>query len=146
MNNKLAMGLNRLSRSVTANKEGTLAVFANDSIADKVQSAETLAAKTNRKLVRVVTSQYIGETEKNLSTLFQRAEREDWVLFFDEADALFGKRTDVKDGHDRYANKEVSHLLKRLEGFKGVAILSTNVRATLDPYWRKRLRRALKFS
>lgn len=143
---KLKTDLNILSRSVSTDSTGSLALFAHDSTSEKLKAAEVLASELNKQLVRVDASQYIGETEKNLNKLFQRAEREDWVLFFDEADALFGKRTDVKDGHDRYANKEVSHLLKRLEGFKGVAILSTNVRATLDPYWRKRLRRALKFS
>jgi SpoVK/Ycf46/Vps4 family AAA+-type ATPase len=79
-----------------------------------------------------VASRYIGETEKNLATLFDRAEREGWILFFDEADALFGKRTDVKDSHDRYANQEVSYLLQRIEDHGGLVILATNLDDHLD--------------
>ncbi len=71
-------------------------------------------------LSRVV-SKYIGETEKNISALFNRAEDKDWILFFDEADALFGKRTEIKDAHDRYANVEISYLLQRIEDFPGLA-------------------------
>jgi SpoVK/Ycf46/Vps4 family AAA+-type ATPase len=73
----------------------------------------------------LVVSKYIGETEKNLSNLFARAENKDWILFFDEADALFGSRTGVRDAHDRYANQEVSYLLQRIEDFEGIVILAT---------------------
>jgi SpoVK/Ycf46/Vps4 family AAA+-type ATPase len=89
-----------------------------------------LAIQRQREIHRVdlaqVVSQYIGETEKNLTRLFANAEKKNWILFFDEADALFGKRTEVKDAHDRYANLEVSYLLERLETFNGVAVLASN--------------------
>ncbi|MBK8000123.1 MAG: ATP-binding protein [Verrucomicrobia bacterium] len=90
-------------------------------------------------LSRVV-SKYIGETEKNLERVFALAEATGAVLFFDEADALFGKRTEVKDSHDRYANQEVSYLLQRMEGYEGIVILATNRRANLDEAFLRRLR------
>ncbi|MBS1822579.1 MAG: ATP-binding protein [Acidobacteria bacterium] len=98
--------------------------------ADTAAAAQAVANDLGRQLHRVglnaVTSKYIGETEKNLNALFQQADSDQWVLFFDEADALFGKRSEVKDSHDRYANIEVSYLLQRMESFHGVAIFATN--------------------
>ena len=85
-------------------------------------------------------SKYVGETEKNLRRVFAAAEEAGAVLLFDEADALFGKRTDVKDAHDRYANIEVGHLLERLESFTGVAILATNTKSNIDPAFVRRIR------
>ncbi|HEU4535189.1 MAG TPA: ATP-binding protein, partial [Polyangiaceae bacterium] len=87
-----------------------------------------------------VVNKYIGETEKNLKRLFDAADLSDLVLFFDEADSLFGKRTEVKDAHDRYANLEISYLLERMERFKGLAILATNRRKDLDEAFLRRLR------
>ncbi|MEN8239958.1 MAG: ATP-binding protein, partial [Actinomycetota bacterium] len=79
-----------------------------------------------------VVSKYIGETEKNLARVFERASNNDVILFFDEADALFGKRTGVKDAHDRYANIEVSHLMNQIEAFDGIVVLATNNRENID--------------
>ena len=87
-----------------------------------------------------VVSKYIGETEKNLRRLFDAAEEGGAILFFDEADALFGKRSEVKDSHDRYANIEVNYLLQRMESYRGLAILATNMRSALDPAFLRRLR------
>jgi len=79
-----------------------------------------------------VVSKYIGETEKNLASIFDEAERKNWILFFDEADALFSKRTHVSDSHDRYANPEVNYLLQRIEQFPGLVILATNTNESID--------------
>ncbi|HEX7837651.1 MAG TPA: ATP-binding protein, partial [Kofleriaceae bacterium] len=90
-------------------------------------------------------SKYIGETEKNLSRVFTAAEQGGVVLLFDEADALFGKRSDVKDSHDRYANIEVSYLLQRMEEYRGLAILTTNMRSALDQAFLRRLAFVVEF-
>ena len=95
-------------------------------------------------LSRVV-SKWIGETEKNLAEVFEAAEHARAVLFFDEADALFGKRTQVSDAHDRYANLETAYLLARLERFEGLAILSTNLRQNIDPAFLRRLEFVVEF-
>lgn len=87
-----------------------------------------------------VVSRYIGETEKNLDRLFAMASASDAVLFFDEADALFGKRSDVRDNHDRYANVEVGYLLQRIESYRGLVILASNARHNIDPAFLRRLR------
>ena len=101
--------------------------------ADKEASENSsywLAARLQRDLYRVdlsiLVNKYIGETEKNLEKIFLNAENKNWILFFDEADALFGKRTNVKDAHDKYANQEVSYLLQRIEKFEGLVILACN--------------------
>lgn len=146
MKQRLSSELQTLSKSAQTDSGGTLALFSGDTDAEKIQAAESLATDLNKQLIRLDLTQYIGETEKNLRDLFQRAEHEDWVLFFDEADALFGKRTKVKDSHDRYANVETSYLLQRLEAYRGLAILSTNSNTTIDPSWRKKLRQVLGFS
>ena len=107
-------------------------------------AAEALANDLVRPLYRVdlsaVRSKYIGETEKNLAQLFDEAERSQAILFFDEADALFGKRSEVKETHDRYANLDVAYLINRLESFNGLAILSTNSKSTIDEAFLRRLR------
>ena len=90
-------------------------------------------------------SKYIGETEKNLEKIFAEAESSAAILFFDEADAIFGKRSEVKDAHDRYANIEVSYLLQRMESYDGVTILATNLRANLDEAFTRRLQFAIDF-
>jgi SpoVK/Ycf46/Vps4 family AAA+-type ATPase len=92
-----------------------------------------------------VVSKYIGETEKNLANLFDRASNKDWILFFDEADALFGKRTNVKDAHDRYANQEVSYLLQRLEDFDGLVILASNFKSNMDEAFVRRFNAIIRF-
>jgi SpoVK/Ycf46/Vps4 family AAA+-type ATPase len=92
-----------------------------------------------------VVSKYIGETEKNLKQVFDAAEESGAILFFDEADALFGKRSEVKDSHDRYANIEVNYLLQRMEDYRGLAILATNRKSALDRAFMRRLRFLLEF-
>jgi len=92
-----------------------------------------------------VVSKYIGETEKNLRRVFDAAEQSGAILFFDEADALFGKRTEVKDSHDRYANIEVNYLLQRMEDYRGLAILATNRKSSLDRAFMRRLRFLVDF-
>jgi SpoVK/Ycf46/Vps4 family AAA+-type ATPase len=94
----------------------------------------------------MVVSKYIGETEKNLELLFARAENKKWILFFDEADALFGKRTNVRDAHDKYANQEVSYLLQRIEDYDGLVILATNMKNNIDEAFVRRFNSILKFS
>jgi hypothetical protein len=122
---------------------GTTALFAGDSGTGKTFAAEVIAHDLDLDLVHVDLSQvvdkYLGETEKRLARLFDAAEDGGMVLLFDEADALFGKRSEVKDSHDRYANVEVGYLLQRLEAFGGLAILTTNARSALDPAFTRRL-------
>ncbi len=128
---------------------GTSALFTGPSGTGKTFAAEVLAGELGRELVRVdlsqVVSKYIGETEKHLARLFDGAEATGSVLFFDEADALFGKRTVVRDSHDRYANIEVSYLLQRLESFSGLALLASNARAALDTAFLRRLTAVVAF-
>jgi SpoVK/Ycf46/Vps4 family AAA+-type ATPase len=93
----------------------------------------------------IVVSKYIGETEKNLSRVFDLAEQRGWILFFDEADALFGQRTRVDSSHDRYANQEVSYLLQRIEDFPGVVILSSNLRTNIDEAFIRRFQSVIAF-
>ena len=112
-------------------------------------AAEVLAGELRLDLYRIdlsqVVSKYIGETEKNLRRVFDAAEVGGAVLLFDEADALFGKRSEVKDSHDRYANIEVSYLLQRMELYRGLAILTTNMKGELDPAFLRRLRFVVRF-
>ena len=102
----------------------------------KTMTAAFLENHTKKPVYRVdlslVVSKYIGETEKNLEKVFTKAENKDWILFFDEADALFGKRTEVSDAHDRFSNIETSYLLQRLEKFEGIVALATNLKSQLD--------------
>jgi SpoVK/Ycf46/Vps4 family AAA+-type ATPase len=111
---------------------GLSALFAGPSGTGKTMAAEILANELELDLFRIdlsaVVSKYIGETEKNLRRVFDAAEEGGAVLLFDEADALFGKRSEVKDSHDRYANVEISYLLQRMEAYRGLAILTTNMR------------------
>jgi len=112
------------------------AVFAGPDASGRTMAAEALATELGRSLYRVdlgeVVSKYIGETEKNLDRLFEAAKAANAVLLFDEADALFGKRSGVSDSHDRYANLEVADLLQRLENHYGLAILASNFRQDID--------------
>jgi SpoVK/Ycf46/Vps4 family AAA+-type ATPase len=122
---------------------GATALFTGPSGTGKTMAAEVIAGALGLDLYKVdlsgVVSKWIGETEKNLDRIFRVAEGGNGVLFFDEADALFGKRSEVRDSHDRYANVEVSYLLQRMEEHEGVAILATNLRANLDEAFLRRL-------
>ena len=122
---------------------GVLAMFAGESGTGKTLSAEVIAADLGLDLYVVqlssVVDKYVGETEKNLERIFTEADRTDAVLLFDEADAVFGKRSEVKDAHDRYANLESAYLLQRLEAFSGIAVLTTNLRANVDDAFTRRL-------
>ena len=128
---------------------GISALFAGESGTGKTMAAEVIANDLQLNLYRIdlsaVVSKYIGETEKNLRQLFDAAERGGTILFFDEADALFGKRSEVKDSHDRYANIEINYLLQRMEAFSGLAILATNMKSALDAAFSRRLRFVLDF-
>jgi AAA+ superfamily predicted ATPase len=129
---------------------GISALFTGPSGTGKTTAAEVLAHELRLDLFRIdlsqVISKYIGETEKNLSRVFDAAEGGSAVLLFDEADALFGKRTEVKDSHDRYANIEVSYLLQRMEAYRGLAILTTNRKSALDQAFLRRLRFIIEFA
>ncbi|HEU4769751.1 MAG TPA: ATP-binding protein [Pyrinomonadaceae bacterium] len=128
---------------------GISALFAGDSGTGKTMAAEVIANELRLNLYRIdlsaVVSKYIGETEKNLRKLFDAAEDGGAILFFDEADALFGKRSEVKDSHDRYANIEINYLLQRLEAYRGLAILATNMKNALDAAFTRRLRFIVNF-
>ncbi|MEO8526436.1 MAG: ATP-binding protein, partial [Caldimonas sp.] len=130
--------------------EGGLAVmFCGPPGTGKTMAAEALAHELALPMYRIdlsqVVNKYIGETEKNLRRIFDAAEVADCLLFFDEADALFGKRTEVKDAHDRFANIEISYLLERMERFKGLAVLATNRRKDVDDAFMRRLRYVIEF-
>ncbi|MBA3946489.1 MAG: ATP-binding protein [Herpetosiphonaceae bacterium] len=128
---------------------GISALFAGESGTGKTMAAEVLANELRLNLYRIdlssVVSKYIGETEKNLRRLFDAAEDGGAILFFDEADALFGKRSEVKDSHDRYANIEINYLLQRIEAYQGLAILATNMKGALDTAFMRRLRFVVTF-
>ncbi len=129
---------------------GISALFSGVSGTGKTMSAEVLAQELQLDLYRIdlsaVVSKYIGETEKNLRRVFDAAETGATILLFDEADALFGKRSDVKDSHDRYANMEVSYLLQRMEEYQGLAILTTNLKDSIDTAFLRRIRFIVKYS
>jgi hypothetical protein len=128
---------------------GISALFAGPSGTGKTMAAEVLAGALTLDLYRIdlssVVSKYIGETEKNLRRIFDAADAGGAILLFDEADALFGKRSEVKDSHDRYANVEVSYLLQRMESYRGLAILTTNLKSALDNAFLRRLRFIVQF-
>jgi SpoVK/Ycf46/Vps4 family AAA+-type ATPase len=129
-------GLSRLIRP------GFKALFHGAPGTGKSLTASLLGQRTGREVYRIdlsmIVSKYIGETEKNLARVFDRAENKNWILFFDEADALFGKRTAVSSSHDRYANQEVSYLLQRIEEFNGLVILASNLKNNMDDAFLRR--------
>ena len=129
---------------------GVVALFAGPSGTGKTMSAEVLASDLGLSLCLVdlamVVDKYIGETEKHLEQVFAEVEEADALLFFDEADALFGKRSEVRDARDRYANIEVAYLLQRIEAFDGIAILATNMSANLDNAFSRRLDEVVAFT
>jgi len=128
---------------------GLTALFSGPSGTGKTMAAEVLAHTLDLDLFQIdlaeMVSKYIGETEKNLRRVFDAAEAGGAILLFDEADALFGKRSEVKDSHDRYANLEISYLLQRMEAYRGLAILTTNMRHAIDPSFLRRLRFVVEF-
>jgi hypothetical protein len=130
-------------------KKGYRALFYGAPGTGKTLTAGILGNELHKDVYRIdismVVSKYIGETEKNLELLFARAEDKGWVLFFDEADALFGKRTDVRDAHDKYANQEVSYLLQRIEDYDGLIILATNKKNNIDDAFIRRFNAVLRF-
>jgi SpoVK/Ycf46/Vps4 family AAA+-type ATPase len=128
---------------------GISALFSGESGTGKTMAAEVIAGELRLDLYRVdlsgVVSKYIGETEKNLRRVFDAAEAGGAILLFDESDALFGKRSEVKDSHDRYANVEINYLLQRLEAYRGLAILTTNKKSAMDSAFLRRLRFVVEF-
>ena len=130
-------------------KPGYRALFHGPPGTGKTLTALIVGKKTNRDVFRIdlsmVVSKFIGETEKNLSQLFERAKNKDWILFFDEADALFGKRTNVRDAHDKYANQEVAYLLQRIENHNGLVILASNFKSNIDEAFIRRFQSVIYF-
>jgi SpoVK/Ycf46/Vps4 family AAA+-type ATPase len=128
---------------------GISALFAGASGTGKTMAAEVLARELRLDLYRIdlsaVVSKYIGETEKNLGRVFDAAEMGGVILLFDEADALFGKRSEVKDSHDRHANMEVAYLLQRMEAYPGLSILTTNLKNSIDQAFLRRIRFIVQF-
>jgi ATPase family associated with various cellular activities (AAA) len=131
-------------------KKGYRCLFHGPSGTGKTFAASILGKEAGKEVYKIdlsmVVSKYIGETEKNLELIFARAESKGWILFFDEADALFGKRTNVRDAHDKYANQEVSYLLQRIEDYDGLVILATNMRNNIDDAFLRRFDSDLRFS
>jgi len=129
--------------------KGVTALFAGPSGTGKTMAADIIARELGLDLYKIdlsgVVSKYIGETEKNLDRIFTAAENANAILFFDEADALFGKRSEVRDSHDRYANIEVAYLLQLMDQYEGVAILATNLRQNMDEAFMRRLGFAIDF-
>ena len=130
-------------------KKGYRVLFHGPPGTGKTLTANLLGNYTNRDVYKIdlsmVVSKYIGETEKNLENLFVRAEAKNWILFFDEADALFGKRTSVRDAHDKYANQEASYLLQRMEDFDGLIILASNMKNNIDDAFIRRFNAIIRF-
>lgn len=130
-------------------KKGYRALFYGPPGTGKTLTAGLLGNELGKDVYKIdlsmIVSKYIGETEKNLELLFARAEDKGWILFFDEADALFGKRTNVRDAHDKYANQEVSYLLQRIEDYNGLIILATNMKGNIDDAFMRRFNAILKF-
>lgn len=131
-------------------KPGYRALFHGPSGTGKTLTATLLGRHLNKEVYRIdlsqVVSKYIGETEKNLEKVFVKAENKNWILFFDEADALFGKRTNVQNSHDRYANQEVSYLLQRIEDFPGLLILASNLKSNMDDAFLRRFHTIIHFA
>lgn len=130
-------------------KPGYRALFYGPSGTGKTLTATLLGKQFNKDVYRIdlsqIVSKYIGETEKNLEKIFTKAERRDWILFFDEADALFGKRSSVQNAHDKYANQEVSYLLQRVEDFPGLIILASNFKGNIDQAFLRRFNSIIHF-
>lgn len=145
-NSKKLMSAWKMDKKI---KPGYRVLFHGPPGTGKTLTASLLGKYTKREVYRIdlsmIVSKYIGETEKNLEALFNRAEAKNWILFFDEADALFGKRTGVRDAHDKYANQEVSYLLQRVEDFDGLVILASNMKSNIDEAFIRRFNTIIKF-
>ena len=143
-------GLSGRAGTLTFSSSGVLVLFSGSSGSGKTMAAEVIARELHTSLYRVnahqVMSTYIGETEKNLVRVFQTAQKKRAILFFDEADALFGKRSAVKERHDRYANVEVSFLLAQIEAYRGLVILASNRMVDVNPKIACRVKYRLEFS
>jgi SpoVK/Ycf46/Vps4 family AAA+-type ATPase len=130
-------------------KPGFKTLFHGPPGTGKTLTAALLGKKTGTDVFRIdlskIVSKYIGETEKNLAKVFDRAENKNWILFFDEADALFGKRTNINDAHDRYANQEVAYLLQRIEDYDGLVILASNFKSNIDVAFMRRFQSMIHF-
>jgi SpoVK/Ycf46/Vps4 family AAA+-type ATPase len=130
-------------------KQGYRSLFYGPPGTGKTLTASLLGKSAGLDVYRIdlslIVSKFIGETEKNLSGLFDMAENKNWILFFDEADSLFGKRTGTKDSNDRYANQEVSYLLQRIEDFPGVVILASNIKGNIDDAFIRRFQSVIYF-
>ena len=130
-------------------KPGYRVMFHGPPGTGKTLTANLLGKYTHKDVYRIdlslVVSKYIGETEKNLSKLFDKAKNKNWILFFDEADAIFGKRTNVRDAHDKYANQEVSYLLQRIESHPGLVILASNFKSNIDTAFTRRFQSMIEF-
>jgi len=129
--------------------KGLNALFSGPPGTGKTMAAEVIANELNLDLYKIdlsqVVSKYIGETEKNLDKIFTEAQNSNAILFFDEADALFGKRSEVKDAHDRYANIEIGYLLQKMEEYDGITILATNLRKNMDEAFIRRIQVIIEF-
>jgi len=148
-----------ISNQIVNNTAGKRSLQQSDSLSpvlfygtqnkEQINTAAVIGKINNQPVYSVdlskLVSQYIGETEKNLNTLFDTAANKNWILFFDEADALFGKRTDVKDAHDKYANQDTSYLLQRIETHPGLILLATNKKSNIDPAFIRRIRSSIYF-
>jgi SpoVK/Ycf46/Vps4 family AAA+-type ATPase len=141
--------LAKILESVRSAQSGAIVLFHGPSGTGKTMAAFALAKQLGREVLRIdlsgVVSKYMGETEKNLEAVFRDAEQSSAVLLFEEADALFGQRSDVKDSNDRYANLDISYLLQRLEAYEGLAILTSNARQNVDAAFLRRLRFIVEF-
>ena len=143
--------LNTLQTLVPLNKMcNYIALFEGDDASDKLAAAALMAKEEGRRLYRIdvaqVVSKYAGETEKNLDKVLNNAQSHDWILFFDEADALFGKRTSIKDSHDRHANSDVNYLMHKIEDYKGVVIVATKSLPSDDDDIKKKSHAVITFS
>jgi SpoVK/Ycf46/Vps4 family AAA+-type ATPase len=134
------------SPSTTKNKR---VLFIGDPGTGKKTMASLIAQRSNKEIYRIdlsmVVSKYIGETEKNIRKIFDAAQDKNWILFFDEADALFGKRTNPRDAHDRYANQEVAYLMQQIEEYNGIVILATNMKNNIDDAFIRRFNSIVRF-
>lgn len=141
--------MNKTKAGHRAINQGVLALFTGQGATNKGIAIQCIANDLGLDLYHIdlsaVASKYIGETEKNLRRLFDAAENSAAILFFDEADALFGRRSEVKDSHDRYADLETNYLLQRMEAYRGLVILSVNIKSALDPAFTRRLRFIVNF-
>lgn len=145
---RLQSQLNKVAMAVKKGQPGSCVVLHGPTGTDKTPAASLLANKLGRAVYQVdmaaVVSKYIGETEKNLDHVFRLAQTNDWLLFFDEADALFAQRSEVKDAHDRYANIETGLFLRKLEAYQGIVILTTNSPKQLRPDLQKHCKHNVK--